>query len=157
MLTDLCVYTLKQSDDLRAALEDGGRATYTERKKWVRAKQLVDNAKRTEKRLPVIFAPAEWTRYLLAWALLDEVVLDEGTAYTFSGLQMFDPQPRKTSLKKASNGAPLDPGFIRPYAICQTPDYLMELAVAIGGDAIVLAPRFRRRAERVAAPDRPRD
>jgi len=33
MLTDLSIYTIKHSDDLRAALANGGRGTYTERKK----------------------------------------------------------------------------------------------------------------------------
>ncbi len=59
MLTDPCIYTIKHSDDLRAALAAGGRGTYTERKKWVRAKQLLEEAKHTGKSLPVVFAPAE--------------------------------------------------------------------------------------------------
>jgi hypothetical protein len=126
MLTDLCIYTIKHSDDLRATLANGGRGTYTENKKWVKAKQLLEKAKRAGKRLPVIFAPAEGTRHLFAWAVLDEVVPDETSRYTFSGLQLFDPQPYKTTLRKASNGEPLDEQFIRPYAICQTPDYLVE-------------------------------
>jgi hypothetical protein len=58
--------------------------------------------------------------------LLDEVVPDETSTYTFSELKLFDPQPPKSTLKKASDGQPLDQWFIRPYAICQTPDYLAE-------------------------------
>jgi transcriptional regulator with XRE-family HTH domain len=133
MLTDLCIYTIKQSDDLRASLANGGCGTFTERKKWVRARQLLEEAKRAGKRLPVIFAPAEATRHLFAWALLDEIVPDEESAYTFSGLRLFDPQPLKATLKKASDGEPLDPWFIRPYAICQTPDYLLEQLAGSGG------------------------
>jgi hypothetical protein len=126
MLTDLCIYTIKHSDDLRATLANGGRDTYTEGRKWVRAKQLLDEAKRTGKRLPVVFAPAEGTSDLFAWALLDEIVPDETSRYTFSELRLFDPQPHKTTLRKASDGEPLDEWFIRPYAICRTPDYLMD-------------------------------
>ena len=29
MLTDLCIYTIKHSDDLRATFDAGGRGTYT--------------------------------------------------------------------------------------------------------------------------------
>jgi hypothetical protein len=126
MLTDFCIYTIKHSDDLRAALSAGGRGTYTERKKWVRAKQLLEEAKRAGKRLPVIFAAAEGTFHLVAWGLLEEVVPDETSSYTFSELRFFEPQPHKSTLKKASDGEPLDEWFIRPYAICQTPDYLVE-------------------------------
>jgi len=95
----------------------------------------MDAAKQTGKRLPVIFAPAEGPlTHLFGWALLDEVVPDETSSYTFSELRLFDPQPHKSTLKKASDGLPLDDWFIRPYAICQTPDYLREQATASGGD-----------------------
>jgi hypothetical protein len=126
MLTDLCIDTIKHSDDLRAALTAGGRGTYTERKKWVRGKQLLDEAKRAGKRLPIIFAPAEGTSDLFAWALLDEVIPGETSSYTFSELRLFNPQPPNSTLKKDRDDEPLGEGFIRPYAICRTPDYLVE-------------------------------
>jgi hypothetical protein len=132
MLTDLCVYTIKHSDDLRATLAKGRRDTYTERKKWVRARELLDEAKRAGKRLPVIFAPAEGTFHLFAWALLDEIIPDKTSSYTFSELRLLDPQPHKSTLKKASDGEPLAEWFIRPYAICRTPDYLMEQRTVSG-------------------------
>lgn len=124
MLTDLCIYTIKHSDDLRATVANGGSGSYTEGRRWARAKELLDAAKRTGKCLPIIFAPAEATRYLFGWALLDEIVPDEMSTYTFSGLRMFDSRPLKTTLLKASDGEPLEEAFIRPYAICQTPHYL---------------------------------
>jgi hypothetical protein len=102
----------------------------------VRARQLLDAAKRAGKRLPVIFAPAEGTLLLFAWALLDEVAPDETTSYTFSELRLFDPQPHKSTLRKASDGEPLDEWFIRPYAICQTPEYLVEQPAGSGDSQI---------------------
>lgn len=126
MLTDLCVYTIRHSGELRAVLAQGGRSTYTERKKWVRDAQLLEETKRAGKRLLVVFAPAEGMFHLFAWALLDEVVPSETSSYTFSGPRLFDPRQRKTTLKKASDGRPLDERFIPPYAICQTPAYLAE-------------------------------
>lgn len=124
ILSDLSVYTIKHSNDLRATFENGGRGTYTERRRWVRAKQLLDEANRTGNRLPIIFAPAEATFDLFAWALLDEITMTETTCYTFSHLRLFAPQPRKSTLRKASDGQALDDRFIFPYAICVTPSYL---------------------------------
>jgi hypothetical protein len=124
MLTDLCVYTIKHSDDLRATLAKGGRDAYKERKKWKRAKQLLDSAKRAGQRLPIIFAPAEETSHLFAWALLDDVVPGKITTYSFSELRRFRKRPVKTKLRKARNGEPLASGFIRPYAICNTLPFL---------------------------------
>jgi hypothetical protein len=132
MLADLCIYTIKHSDDLRASLAKGGRDTYSERKKWVRGKQLLDEAKKLGKRLAIVFAPAEGTFQLFAWALLEEVVPGETTTFTFSGLRLFDQPPEKETLRKARDGKPLPRWFIRPYAICQTPPYLAEEAAGSG-------------------------
>jgi hypothetical protein len=126
MLTDLCIYTIKHSKHLDATLAKDGRDTYTERKNWARAKQLLDSAKRSGQRLPIIFAPAEETRHLYAWALLDEVMPGETTTYTFSELRRFPEKRLKTTLVKARDGEPLAEKFIRPYAICNTPCYLNE-------------------------------
>lgn len=125
-LAELCIYTIRHSDELQASLAKGGTDTYSERKKWVRAKQLVEEARKSGKRLPVIFAPAEGTLHLFAWALLDEVFPGETTRYTFSRLRLLEPQLRKSTLRKASDGKPLDDGFIRPYAVCITPPYLED-------------------------------
>jgi hypothetical protein len=137
MLTDLCIYTIKHSDDLRASLAKGGCDTYTERKIWARAKQLLDSAKHSGQRLPILFAPAEGTLRLFAWALLDQVVPGETSTYSFSELRLFVEPPLKTTLRKASDGEPLAEWFIRPYAICHTPPNLEEQAgqVAVTGEA----------------------
>lgn len=78
-------------------------------------------------RVPVVFAPAEHTSHLFAWAVLEEVTLrDEKprTRYRFSGLQLLKERPAKTTLRKASDGTAIAAGFIRPYAICQTPQWI---------------------------------
>jgi hypothetical protein len=114
MLTDLCIYTIKHSDDLRATLNAGGHDTYKEGKKWARAKRLLKDAKRVGKRLPVVFAPAEATRHLFAWALLDDVNASEESTYTFSELQLFDPRPLKTTLKRHRTASHLIAGLFVP-------------------------------------------
>jgi hypothetical protein len=124
MLTELCIYTIKHSVELRATLAKRGHDTYTEKKKWSRAKKLLDEAQRCGMRLPIVFAPAEDTSRLFAWALLDKVVPDKTSSYTFSEMRLFKPRPAKSTLLKDSDSTPLDEWFIRPYAICQTPPYL---------------------------------
>ena len=117
MLPDLCIYTIKQSDDLRKVATGDGSATFKENKPWVSASELVAEASRANDRVPVLFAPAEATGCLFAWALLDDVVLDEKTTtYSFSQLQLFDglidmgiiqTPPLKTILRKASDNTSL--------------------------------------------------
>jgi hypothetical protein len=131
VLTDLCVYTIKHSDDLASAFANGGKGTFEESRRWVLAKEILDEAKQSGRRLPVIFAPAEVGGHLTWWALLDEVRLGEKTGYTFSELHLLDPRRTVKTLKKASDGEPLSPAYIRPYSICRTPEYL---AISSAGD-----------------------
>lgn len=130
MLADLCIYTIRHSDDLRDSIKRGGSDTFTEGKNWARAKQLLDEARKQGKRLPIVFAPAEDTRHLFAWALLEEVLPSKTTSFTFSQLRPFKKRPRKTSLRRARDGQPLDGKFIKPYAICRTPTFLLSLDTA---------------------------
>jgi hypothetical protein len=132
MLTDLCIYAIKHSDDLRESHEKGGRDKYRERKTWARGKELLNGARKSGKRLPIIFAPAEATLELFAWALVDEIVAGESTTYTFSELRLFNLRPHKSTLRKARDGEPLGESFIRSYAIRHTPDYLVQQPAASG-------------------------
>lgn len=127
MLSNLCIYAIKKSSDLDRAIEDGGADCFKENKLWIRAKRLLATATKHGQRLAVIFAPAEATKRLYAWALLDDVKLHPATKttnYKFSHLKLFNPRPSKTSLRKARNSRPIEAGFIRSYAICITPDKL---------------------------------
>lgn len=63
MLSDYCIYTIRHSDDLREARKKGGK--YTERKRWVQGKLLLEAAQREGKRLPIVFAPAVSNRRTL--------------------------------------------------------------------------------------------
>jgi hypothetical protein len=132
-LTELCIYTIKHSDDLNKTLGSGGSGTYTEKKQWAKGQRLLIDAKRTGKRLPIIFAPAEGTFDLFGWAFLDEIIPSETTQYTFSNLQLFDQVRPKTLLIKASDNKPLDKWYIRPYSICITPEFVIEAAARILG------------------------
>ena len=125
-LTNQCVYTIKHSDDLRKTIGKSGKGKFQEQKTWVRAKELLDEARRIRRSLPIVFAPAEGTAKLFGWAILTNIEFGEGTTYHFGDLVKFKAFFVKTSLRKASNGVHLSEGFIRPYAICETPDFLFD-------------------------------
>ena len=120
-LAPLCIYTIKHSDDLVQGRSD----TFREKRAWVTAKRLVDQADRDGESVAVLFAAAERTDKLVAWAVLETVhITPEGTDYTFSNLTRFkEPLRPKTDLRKR-NGEPLSQNFIRPYAICRKPRFV---------------------------------
>jgi hypothetical protein len=120
--TDFCIYTIKHSDDL----DKGRSGTFHENRAWVAGKRLLEEAKRAKQVLPVVFCPAEGTKYLYAWAVLRKIdITEDGTNYTFEKLKLFrNPPPLKTTMKKKSDRKPLHRNFIRPYAICVTPAFL---------------------------------
>lgn len=117
----LCVYTIKHSDDLVS----GRSGTFHEKRAWATAKRLVDQADRKREPVIVLFAAAEKTDKLIAWAVLEDVQITEtGTDYTFSNLKKFRPPLRPKTVLRKRNGEPLSAGFIRPYAICRRPKFL---------------------------------
>lgn len=89
-------------------------------------KRLLEEARRAKQVLPVVFCPAEGTKYLNAWAVLRKIdITEKGTNYAFEKLKLFrDPPPLKAALKRKSDRKSLHKNFIRPYAICVTPDFL---------------------------------
>jgi hypothetical protein len=122
-LADLCIYTIKHSDDLVEGLSD----TFHEKKVWATAKRLLEEARGRQEALAVVFSPAEQTRDIVAWALLEAIdFTPDGTDYRFSNMKLLpEPRPRKTTLRKR-NGKPVSGNFIRPYAICRRPSFLAE-------------------------------
>ena len=87
----LCVYTIRHSDDLRACVTSGGRGTFHERKRWTLARELLLQAESKSKNLLILFSPAEGTRYLFGFAVLEtiEFTAENGTDFTFRNLKRF--------------------------------------------------------------------
>jgi len=82
---------------------------------WTTAKRLRADAERRGNAVAVIFAEAENTDKLVAWAVLQDIqITPDGTDYTFANLTRFKkPLRSKTDLRKR-NGEPLSRNFIRP-------------------------------------------
>ena len=130
-VVDTCIYTIVHTETLDKMYREGGQGEIVERKPWVSAQRLLTTAKKQNKTLLVLFAPAEATSQLIYFAKLEDVKIgkDKSTKYRFSGLTPFKkPRPLKSSLIVVSTERPLDPYFIRPYAICRTPEFLKNKA-----------------------------
>lgn len=124
MLAEHCIYTIKSSSDLEGAAANGGYGRFQQRRNWQSGKRLLEEARRSGKRLPIVFAPAEATFRLFGWGLVDDIIPGPTTTYSFSSMERFENPPLKSTLKKARDGERLNKWFIRPYAICRTPTYL---------------------------------
>jgi len=124
-----CVYTIRHTDKLREVYSTGGAGNFETDQSWAQGKRILDEARRDGLLVPVLFAPAESTRRLFAWALIEEITLSDEkprTRYRFSGLRLLPEGkgPLKTTLRKVSDGTALAAGFIRPYSICLTPKWV---------------------------------
>jgi len=124
--SDFCIFTIRHRDYSEAAVKRGGSDEFTENKRWVTGKRLLEEATEDGMRLPIVFGAADTGGPLVGWAVVDEIThYDRETKCSFSGFRKFKKGDyRKPSLKKKSNGEPLDEWFIKPYAICHTPDYI---------------------------------
>jgi hypothetical protein len=122
---------LKGLSNLQACAAQGGRDTYTMKQKWVRARALLEDARASGLRVPLLFGDATDLYYLVGWALLDDVTVGEETTFTFSGLTLLPAAVPKSVLLK-ENGEPLPDTFRRAYAICKTPAFVRRQFAAQG-------------------------
>ena len=132
-VSGFCVYTIAQTSKLKEKeKENGGKGNLTEHKNWATARKLLLEAKAKGEAMFIVFAPAEDTRELIFWARLDDIRIQSvekqtTTTYDFSGLTAFPkPVPKKKSLVLRSSGRNISASFIRPYAICKTPKFLLD-------------------------------
>jgi hypothetical protein len=129
-LSPFCIYTIRHSRNLASDHEQGGSGKFTERKRWTGALGLLDRARKVGQQLPIVFAAGETIDGVIYSAFIDDLDVSQAdecrngtTTIRFSGLR---PLPKKrplSSLRLKSSGQQLSDGFIRPYAICYTPDF----------------------------------
>ena len=129
-LAPFCIYTIRSSTALREALKRGS-GNFIEGKRWVSALGILDRAKKKGQQLPIVFAHSEHIDGVRYSAVIDELDVspadERGTATTtvsFSELRRLRKKEPLNALRLKSSGQPLSKEFIRPYAICHTPDFL---------------------------------
>jgi hypothetical protein len=125
-LSQFTVYTIRKSQDLDDIYATGGKGRLTERKKWVTALGLFEQAKDVGVRLPIIFADAGNTfDGLIYYAFITDLSTDKSTTTcSFEGLCRLDPRPPRHTLRLRNTGEPLSDSSIRPLAYVHTPDYI---------------------------------
>ena len=124
-ISEYCVYTIVHREKLEAT--PGPPTTFDERKAWVTAANLWRKAKAADEEMPVLLADATDCSCLLFWGLLTDVrVAAEGTSYSVDRLRKFKGKHRPQELTLRSTGKKIKPNYIRPYAICRTPDFLKD-------------------------------
>ena len=126
-LSEFSIYTIRDSRELERIYKDTGKGQFTEKRKWVEGLNLFEQSKRTNTKLPIIFAAAETTvsSGLIYWALITDLSLSEdSTVVSFANLQPITSHLPLSSLKLKSTGALLSDNFIRPLAYVHTPNFL---------------------------------
>jgi hypothetical protein len=131
-LSRYAVYTTIAVERLETASHgDGASEPLSERRRWVSAKALLDEADAGGEDVPIVFSDSRDCSALVRWAVLREIRIgpDVITTFRFARLApMRGHSPQELVLR--SSGKHIAPGFIRPYAICRTPPFLIDPGVA---------------------------
>jgi hypothetical protein len=124
-LASYSIYTMRHSSMLHEQAAEGGNRTLHERKTWRTGHRLWREAVNDQLPMPLIFSGAEANTGLIHWALIDAIEVDEGaTSCVYSHLQPIEPPRPLSGLRLRSSGLPMSENYIRPYAICHTPDFI---------------------------------
>jgi hypothetical protein len=124
MLAPYAVYTILHRDALNEIAKSGRARQLRETKRWVAGRDLFDEAQRQGQAMAILYGDATECSSLLYWGRLTRVDVDsEGTGYTVDTLIALS-QKKTQELVLRSTNAGIAEGFIRPYAIVQTPAYL---------------------------------
>jgi hypothetical protein len=124
-LFKFCVSTIIDKKEIRRFLAQGN-GHFTENKAWKMAKTLFLESQQIGTRMPLILSDAAHdSEKLLCWATLLKIELDgDKTMVEFDAVKTIPGKRGRTDLTLRSTGRPIAPMFIKPYAICVTPDFL---------------------------------
>lgn len=126
-ISEFCIYTMRKSDNLQYIYLGDGAGKFSEKKIWRTGHALFQQAREENKKMPIFFSAAEEDSGLIYFAFLESIeIMDSVTTYSFSNLNEIDEPKPLSSLKLRSSQRPLSDNYIRPYAICDTPDFLIE-------------------------------
>ena len=132
LLMNYSIYTIKHSDDLARVYSGKRKGSFEEYTNWKTGKVLLLEAREKSLWLTVLFAHAEKTDKIQYWARLTDIQIVQKpdgmfiTTYSFEKLTKLTRPRFKKDLVLKSTKRPIHPDFIRPYALCLTPNYLNE-------------------------------
>jgi len=127
-----CIYTMRHTNELANIYSRDRSGVFEERKKWATGSRLFHAAQQEQAMMLIFFGAADVASGLLYWARIQAVQIDESnpkaptTAYHFSNLTRLDGGLPLSSLTLRDTGKPLSDKYIRPYAVCFTPAFLLS-------------------------------
>ena len=146
-----CICTTVGEKALTVLLENTGSGSYKDTHPWLVALEMLDAARATDARLPILFATGQPSAFS-HWGFIEDLAVVElhratwETVCDFSALKPVNPiwteldsvflKPSGEQLKRESVEAihqhryPLTEGEIHPYAICETPPFVVHDATA---------------------------
>jgi hypothetical protein len=135
-----CIYTIRHTDIIdQFSRSEGPHYIDTKRKRWTTAKRMIAEARKQGKIVPLLFAPAENTANVVAWAELRSVETGQTNRCTFEKLKYCYAPIKKAKLKRL-NGENLSRDFIRDYAICRTPPTLLFSNQLVTASGVIRSP-----------------
>lgn len=123
-ISENCVYTIVSGERLKDVINHANNHEFSEKTRWVSAVKLLKEAKEQDTEMPVLFADACDCSRLLYWGFLKDItVTEEGTSYIIKRLYALKGEHKPQELQLLSSGNNIAEGYIRPYAICSTPEF----------------------------------
>ncbi|NKB97893.1 MAG: hypothetical protein GKR90_05260 [Pseudomonadales bacterium] len=152
-----CIATVVTSKAIEAMLEAGGEGNYKDTHPWLIAKEFFEKAQADGALLPILFASMNDDNHAMIdfshWSTIDEIEVVElhratwDTRCHFNTLRTMNPifEPIDSVFLKASDEqmarerlegirvsrTALDEHHIHPYAICETPAFILESLAAV--------------------------
>lgn len=121
-LVNVVVATIRHIERLQQ-FERQGYASFTENKRWVTAKKLVEAGER----VPVILSDACATNRLLYWGWLASAEIDSGkTRIHLHGLRRIRGAHYRHELRRRDGNGRLSARDIKPYRLCRTPRFILN-------------------------------
>jgi hypothetical protein len=130
---DKCVYTIVGSDVIENAESAGSEGHFTEGKSWAKALELLQQANLENKLLLLLLADAAHIRGVewIAQIVGIEISPDGSTKVSFAGLHPLEDIRPRSDLQLLSTGTAMSNSYIRPYALCITPDFAYDDTASI--------------------------
>jgi hypothetical protein len=119
------VYTIVDGKGLARIAKEARSDQFEERKPWSTASKLWQKAQLAGRAMPVLLGDAAHCSRLFYWGLLTDVHIHERTTpFSVDRVRRLSGNHTPQELVLRSSGQKIAPGFIRPYALCETPAFV---------------------------------
>jgi len=127
-LSEYCVYAIVERKKLDHDFKRQVSCSYKEGKPWATAASLLEKSRLMKSNMPVLLGNADDCSQLSHWGLLTDIQVndDKTSGYTVDRLRKIGGTHAPQDLVLRSTGKNIAPHFIKSYAICKTPAFLLE-------------------------------